>query len=221
MIIFRQKEYSATKIHNFKEFFEARNGVYFSNGPLNMMKAIEMLTFDDGKYIDHWINDMVGDWTIHHIRNKIPKFTPQTAFIGTDPNVDNIGEILGMTIQDKYEALFVDSDGFINYVIDRMLYESHRGDSDKEPKYERWFSKNPITSQKRSAMLKEYPYIFRYISLCLSGQLDPDVDLYDSSTKSKLFKMNVDYKREDPRLKRSETLINERLFKCFKNICYI
>lgn len=221
MIIFRQKEYTATKIHNFKEFFEARNGVYFSNAPLNLMKAIEMLTFDDGKYIDHWINEMIGNWTIHHIRDKVSKFTPQMAFIGADPNTDCIGSVLGMTIQDDYESQYKDSNGFINHVINRMLFESHRGDSDKEPKYDRWFSKNPITLQKRLNMLKEYPYVFRYVALCLSGQLDPEIDLYDSSTKSRLFKMDVDYKREDPRLKKSETLINERIFKCFKNICWI
>ena len=211
MIIFREKIFNCS-IHNMTEFVHSRDEKYFENGPLNFIKAMEMWDFNDSMYVFHWISEMVIEKTILHIHKTFSSFTPQMAFIGVEDDSRERANILGENNNDEYEKSYDNPQGFCDGIMRRMLTEPHRGTN--EPKYEIWFRHHPIKNpQKRT---KEYDKALKYVALCMSGQLDPEVDGFEESTRD-IYTLSVNYsKRNSWSYDRQK--LTDRLMQCLKNI---
>ena len=178
MIIFKQKEFNDS-VKTRQDLYNNLEEKFFSQAALNILKAIEMMNLDDGEYVFHWIRDRVVKHTIKPIMTQLKdaKPVPQLCLLGADPNVDNIIDILGWnTYSEKYQNKYGEnSDDFIKFTIERVLTETKRGTDDegnkmKDPKYKRWFDDNGMIYNSSA-----YQTFFKYISLSLSGQIDPRI----------------------------------------------
>lgn len=211
MIIFREKLFNCS-IHNMTEFVHDRNEKYFENGPLNFIKAMEMWDLDNSKHVIHWLCEMVVKNTIVHIQETFPSFTPQMAFIGVEDDYRLRSKVLGANNNYKYVESYDNPQGFCESILERMLTEPHHGTN--EPKYETWFKFHPIKDPQKRA--KEYNKALKYVALCLSGQLDPEVDGFEESTR-KIFTLKVDYYRIND-WSYDYKSISDRVILCIKNI---
>lgn len=219
MIIFRQKEFGAP-INNIEDFLKGgSNGREFiTQGPLNIMKSIEMwsLLDEDGKsYVTHWIGDMVNKELLNKfVKKGIP---PQVMFCFFEEEPIEISDALGKNNFDKYilKRDFGYGEEFQKRVKSRLLTEIKRGeDPSNGAKYETFFKNNPITTTN-----KEYLIIFKYIALCLSGQLDPNQDNFSESTcYKKILTTNINYADSLPKSKLSHKFLTETIIKCIENI---
>ena len=211
MIIFREKLFNCP-IHSMTDFINDRDEKYFENVSLNFIKTLEMWDMDNSKYVFHWLCDMIIKKTILHVHRGYSEFTPQMAFIGVESNSRERAKILGINNNNIYEEYYEDSENFCKVILDRMLTEPHRGTN--EPKYDSWFKIHPILNKNKRA--KEYEKALKYVSLCMSGQLDPEVDGFEESTRL-IYTTKVDYHRINSWSYDYQCLA-DKLIKCIKNI---
>lgn len=175
MIIFRQKDFSK---------FDTLDKVFNTAIPricLEIMKCIEMYETED---VYHWIKDKIVK-TINEVI--VEDLTPQTLLcLGFDKlsNKDLVGAIGNSNVVTRFYSLYRSPEDFIKTVKYRLLTETKKG----EPKYKDWFDNNPIQYTDG-----EYVDFYKYISLCLSGQLDPDIDDFDWDIEKVLKRTKVDY----------------------------
>ena len=134
--------------------------------------------------------------------------SPQTAFSWLENDLINI---IGTKSADEFLNNFQNSEGFLNYLKDRLVTDVKNG----EIKYN--FKANEF---KYGNDVYKYLSIYKYIALCISGQLEPnnpgefDIMINDFSFR----KMKINYKIHKRRSK--ESLINI-LHRCIKDILYI
>lgn len=175
MIIFRQKDFSK---------FDTLDKVFNTAIPricLEIMKCIEMYETED---VSHWVKDKIVK-TINEVT--VEDLTPQTLLcLGFDKlsNKDLVGAISNSNITTRFYSLYKSPEDFIKTIKDRLLTETKKG----EPKYKDWFDNNPIQYSD-----EEYIDFYKYIALCLSGQLDPDIDAFDWNIEKILKRTKVDY----------------------------
>lgn len=219
MIIFRQKEFGSP-INKIEDFLMggSKGKELITQGPLNVMKSIEMwsLLDEDGKsYVPHWIGDMVNKEILNKfVRKKIP---PQVmfCFFEEDPNI--VSDVLGINNFNNYfiKKNFECGEDFVKKVKTRLLTEIKKGEDPSEgAKYESWFKDNPIITSN-----KDYRIRFKYIALCLSGQLNPDYDnISDGTCYRKVVTTDVNYNALLPKSKLTHKSLTEIIIKCIANI---
>lgn len=174
MVIFRQKDFS----------FSTLDSVFNIAIPricLEIMKCIEMYETED---VYHWVKDKIIK-TINEVT--IEGLTPQTLLcLGFDKlsNKDLVDTINNSNTTTKFFSLYRSPKEFIKSIKDRLLTET----KNRKPKYSSWFDNHPIQYTD-----EEYVDFYKYISLCLSGQLDPDIDDFDWDIEKVLKRTKVDY----------------------------
>lgn len=219
MIIFKQKEFGSP-INNIEDFLKggSKGREFITQGPLNVMKSIEMwsLLDEDGRsYVSHWIGDMVNKELLNKFVKK--RISPQLMFCFFEENPDVISNAIGSNNFDTYviKKGFGYGKNFVKNVKTRLLTEIKRGvDPSEGAKYESWFKDNPIITSD-----KDYAIRFKYIALCLSGQMDPNQDdISDSNCYRRILTTDVDYDTSLPKSKLSHKFLTETIVKCIENI---
>lgn len=215
MIIFRLKEksFGIASINNIEEFLgggDSKYGGIMTISPLNIMKSLEMwtLTNSHGKsYVPHWIEEMVFDEVLEKLIKKgIP---PQKAFAIFEPE-RTLRSVFGSNLAEEYIISdYPNPEDVYQLIETRLLTEVKKGTDSSDPKYKQWFKNNPI---KMST--EEYIQFFKYIALCLSGQLNPEVDtdLWSLSRKISTTKVNYDIIKYNAKKDIVKIIIN-----CIKN----
>lgn len=200
MVVFRQKEFSK---------FDTLDKIFQTAIPrvcLELMKCIEMYETRD---VFHWSIEKVISQTIEEIKIDV---TPQTLLCLGFENLNNknlINSIGNINTINKFHNLYGSPEDFVRYIKNKLLTETKNG----EAKYKSWFDEKPIQYSD-----EEYIDFYKYIALCLSGQLDPDVDDFDWNIEKVLKRTKVDYsivvpKEELPKiLAKSITNIVHRLY---------
>ena len=120
--------------------------------------------------------------------------SPQTAFIGVESDEKTFYKVLGTNVADKVKEIYPDPLNFVDYVIYILLNRTKSDDPSLPPKY---FDKRFKSTDPKSLYYtnKDYLIIFKYIALCLSGQLDPfSVSSYfDKNVYQKIVNTKVNY----------------------------
>ncbi len=198
-LVEEQKEFSVID-----KFISGGYGTDFILCSLDILKLIELYDKDGGIHIKHWL-DMSSKVLVVLSGSNI---SPQTAFVWLEDNPINI---IGTNSAKDFLNNFQNSEGFLNYLKNRLVTDVKNG----EIKYN--FKPSEF---KYGEDIYKYLSIYKYIALCISGQLEPnepgefDIMINDSSFKE----MKVNYKMHKRRSK--ESLINI-LHKCIKDILYI
>ena len=148
---------------------------------LEIMKILEMYEFDDGEYVPHWIGKIV---TAMKDITRGGYFTAQSAFSILDWN-KNGESVLGSNVIGEIKSKYRTLDNFIeSYIIKQLLTERSSG----EVKYSRAI--NSRSDIKYS--VKDFLYYYKYIALCITGQIDIDDDLYNDRLVNTA---KIDYKK--------------------------
>ena len=226
MIVFRQKEFGIATINSFEEFITGQDGKFITQGPLNIMKSIEMLYLEDGEFIEHWLGEMVWFETM----KKLVKFgsAPQIIFIGLEEDPNIIRDIIGANNAELFIERFRSPEDYISVVKNRLLTETKKGigfnSLSSMPKYNNWFKDNPITTTDG-----EYVIFLKYIALSISGQINPFVDnIRDNYVFDKVVNMKINFEKKNTKLlsgsvsksgKYPKNLISV-IIKCIENINY-
>lgn len=214
-IVFRQKEFGPSSFNSLKSLVEGGDNKYGSItlAPLNIMKSIEMwylLNPSGNSYVPHWIGDMVvKEIMLKLINSNIP---PQVVFAPFEIDELIVKDVFGENlVESSLISKFGIGENFYERVKDRLLNEPKRGEELKDPKYLMWFKENPIWREP-----EEYLTYFKYIALCLSGQMNPDVDDFnDSLCYRSILNTNVNYSRI---AYRSHKKITKIIIKCIERI---
>lgn len=195
MIIFRLKRklFGVATINNLEEFLgggDSKHGGIMTISPLNIMKSLEMwtLTNPHGKsYVPHWIEEMVFDEVLEKLIKK--GIAPQKAFAIFEDE-KTLRSVFGSNLAEEYILNNYPTAVDVYQKIEkRLLTEVKKGTDSTDPKYKQWFDKNPIQLTS-----EDYIQFFKYISLCLSGQLNPqvDTDFWGLSRKIQTTKVNYE-----------------------------
>ena len=187
----KQKLFGLASINNLEEFLSGGDSKYgiMTIVPLNIMKSVEMwsLLRPDGRsYIPHWIEDWVYSEVMEKLIKK--KYSPQVSLAIFEEET-KLRDIFGSNNADNYIlSEFNSPNDLIEFVRRRLYTETKKGADIKDPKYKSWFIKNP--SQISTL---EYKKLFKYIALCLSGQLNPEIDSDFSRLTKRINSMSVNY----------------------------
>ena len=212
MIIFRLKNFSVNNFKNTGSYvFDDKT---FIQAPLNIMKAVEMFELDEGEHVTHWLGQMAVDL----VMMQFPKIylTYQAVVSACVESSDSIlSRALGTNEVRYIRENYGSPDDFIYYVMYKMLNMTKQDKPDLQPKYfAKWFrSKDPNCLK---FTVDDYKVFYKYIGLCLSGQLDPfvtDRDYYGSY--SKIQKTPINYNLKNIKTSKSLTDI---LIRCVQNI---
>ena len=198
MIIFRQKEFS------FSTLDEVFNTV-IPRVCLELMKCIEMYEFGS---THHWVVDKIVNQTIEKVELDL---TPQILLSLGFENFNNrdLRDAVGnVNILSRVCGIYKSPIGFIQSIKTRLLTEKEKG----MKKYKSWFDNNPIQYSD-----EEYIDFYKYIALCLSGQLNPDVDDFDWNIEKVLKRTKVDYSLD---AKFSDKEKQRLIAKCVTNIVH-
>ena len=176
MIIFRQKEFSFKTIDDVFRIGSRR-------ACLEIMKCIEM--FEVGA-LNHWIKDKIYGQSIKDAT--LFRISPAILLSPAIEDRDNgqLGRLFNnINYYNLFKEDFCSAEDYIEYIKVEVLTETKNG----EYKYRKHFE---IHGFKYT--VEEYLDIYKYIALCLSGQLDPRVDEFDWSIEQKIRPMRVNYR---------------------------
>lgn len=201
MIIFRQKEFSFYTI-------DSVFNVAVPRVCLEIMKCIEMYEIGN---THHWIVDKAVNKTMKEV--KVEGTTPQLLLslgfeVLNSENENLVKAVKNFNTITKYQSLYKSPIDFIQSIKKKMLTETDDG----EAKYKSWFDNNPIQYSD-----EEYIDFYKYIALCLSGQLNPDVDDFDWNIEKVLKRTKVDYSLDT---KFSDKEKQRLIAKCVTNIVH-
>ena len=202
-----QREFAATSITDLLR----GDAFQYYQPSLNVMKLIEMYFLTDsisGKnYHAHWL-----DMTVSSISNHNKFIYPQQFFVWIEDK-NTIEKVLGKNNANiLFEKFANDPNEFLSMIQYHMLNDTNSIDN-STAKYKDWFSKNPIQYSN-----KEYLLFYKYIALCLSGQLNPDMDdINNSSCQSKIRATKINY---NTNRYSNKNLIIDIIYKCIKRILW-
>ena len=138
--------------------------------------------------------------------------SPLTFFVWLESDQKILYKILGTNEFNEFSKDFNNSVDYINFIKNHLLLDT----KNSEPKYKNWFKKYPF-----ERTLEEYLYYFKYIALCVSGQLTPEIDnLYESSTQRKVYNTKINYERNLYPNKTLLVKLRDIIYKCIKNIVF-
>ena len=135
---------------------------------LNLLKCFELYNLNNGKHVNHWVNKAVNS-----ILSLSKKFRlPQDMFSILDTNSP-------LSDTERYK-LFEEAGGekekdiLVGCIIKDFLNIGSSKESGQEAKYGHLYTnKNKVDTLIKNTTGK-YSVYFRYIALCLSGQLAPE-----------------------------------------------
>lgn len=213
------------KIQRFKvlreNFLEERD---FSNSPkenlltfseevlLNIMKVIEMYhDFNDGQYTKHWIKKIANNLIL--IQRE--RLTACSFYLLIDLNTPNsfLGQNIVNDLKDKYGRTEVDV--IKNYISEYFLSVGSNLESGQEAKYSHLYTGTRLKEFKER-LKNEYPLYYKYIALCLSGQIEPSESVWENYDFIIDSKINYNSVIKFSSVKEIEENI---LFPCFYSIC--
>lgn len=171
---------------------------------LEIMKTIEMYDiFADGRNLRHWIDKTVT--AIIKVKN-MKVFKGQTVFSPIDWSKAG-EEVLGWNILSEISEKYRTPENMIEqFVIHQLLTERNSGDI----KY------GTVISGRGDIYYtpKQYLQYYKYIGLCVSGQLDPYIQDFKSSGKF-INTTEIDYSRK---MEYNEEQLKRVISKCIVNI---
>lgn len=205
-----QKEFT---IKSMSDLIYNGNNKYFHyyQPCLNIMKLIEMFyAYLEKGYNDdreHWL-----DMVMKSFEETCGYISPLTFFVWLESDQKILYKILGTNEFNEFSKDFNNSVDYINFIKNHLLLDT----KNSEPKYKNWFKKYPF-----ERTLEEYLYYFKYIALCVSGQLTPEIDnLYESSTQRKVYNTKINYERNLYPNKTLLVKLRDIIYKCIKNIVF-
>ena len=194
MVEFREKDFARVdKLSDLSSFD------IITRGPLEIMKAIEMMEYD-GLDIFHWVGEKFVSTAFQTFTDKLNKTIQLSLSLAIEDDYTVLNRYLGTNQINNFIREFKDWNGFIEQIKNKMLTETKNG----EAKYANWFNNNPVKYKN-----KDYRDIYKFIALALSGQIDFDTysDYWNNYTKIKHYK--VDYNVMNPLfMNRSERKVN-------------
>ena len=152
MIILFQKDFAETRNDEIKKLISSCH-----TGTKELIKAIELYWYDQND-VDHWIEKATG--SIMSVTNNKIYVCPKEYFICCFRD-DEISKMIGSNFFNQLRKSFPSPESFIQSVKMEIITE-------KGGKYQ-WL-KN-LNDFSFSDM--DYVNIFRYISLCISGDINP------------------------------------------------
>lgn len=176
MIVFRLKEFSYKTIDDVFRLGSRRICI-------EIMKCVEM--FEVGS-LTHWLKDKVYGQSIKESYSSF-QISPVTLL---SPAIEDRkqGQLNRLYNNRNYYKDFINDFStpldYINYIKTEVLTETRSG----EPKYRKYFDTHEF-----KYTLNEYMDIYKYIALCLSGQLNPLVDDFDWNIEKRIRPMKVNY----------------------------
>ncbi len=187
MIEFRQKDFS--KYTNGKRDEILINDTKYLRVPLELIKCLELGPSESLHNFRHWLKDKVVTENLNAAAEK--NITPQSLLVGCDSYVDNFSNLnsyFGVNACTSFFSKFKTPEDFIQAVINKLMTESRQGRG--EPKYDSWFKTHSLR------FVDIYVPLFRYLSLCLSGQI-PEADYSEFWNKGpRYLKTKVEYDLE-------------------------
>ncbi len=171
---------------------------------LNIMKLIEMYYMHLETKIDdrdHWLQ-----MSIKNIINAYKvNINPLIFFVWVENDSKVLNKVYGTLIYNEFVERFKNSQGFINNLREHVLYDERTGIK----KYKWWFDKYGFIFTD-----KDYLSIYKYIALCISGQLNPNIDTFNDSV-SLINKTKINYSKN---IITNESLLSDIIIKCIKSI---
>lgn len=176
MIIFREKLFT----------YKTLDDVFYIGSKracLEIMKCLEM--FQSGA-LGHWIVDKIEKLPIKEA-NKSFNISPVSLL---SPAIENRrgGQLLNIfrnsNLLNKFSEDFPNPESYVSFIKTELLTETRNG----EPKYKNHFDRFGFKYS-----IEEYCDFYKYIALCLSGQLDPRVDEFDWNIEKVIRPMKVNY----------------------------
>lgn len=153
---------------------------------LEIMKIIEMYSHPVlYENTTHWIDKIVEAMSKLISRGV---FTPQSVFSVID--WEGGESVVGINSMTKIKSGYSSPESFIeDYVVKQLLTESRGG----VVKYSSAISSRADISWD----MKDYITIYRYIALCITGQVNPDVvdNIYTKQNREKIMKTEIDYEK--------------------------
>lgn len=194
MIIFRAKEFS---IRDRQEGIR-RLSTYCDRVCIEIIKLIELYNNCNGNDIKHWMTEITNTFIKNVLDSEkviSPSWSkPQLSFIKAVESESTISKVLGNDFLKYCDSGF--GNIYIEYLWKEILEMSQRGERKYVDaiKYNGGFLISP----------EDYILLFKYISLCLSGQLNyNNIDLWsDINSISRLnvnYNINTNYKINDLR----------------------
>lgn len=154
---------------------------------MEIMKAIEFYKLGgEGAMIDHWVEVANGKIREPHSAQGTVKF--HMGFIGVWDKNDVIN-LLGQNTYDNLEKSYTNPKGFIEKVKNKLKKQTNQG----EEKYDDWLKSN----KKFLVSNEDYVTYFRFITLCLAGELDPD--FYEGGNEWRITSISGDKRDIDKR----------------------
>ena len=205
--ILREEQKEFSEINSIKDLMISSKDKYFLyyQPCLNIMKLIEMFYYTDSNgenYHKHWL-----DMVMNSIKNYSNFAIPQIYFGWIERDFSTS---FPKTVVEIFSKDFNNSLDFVKFLKYHLLNDK-KGDSIK---YNRWFKDNLILFSD-----EDYLYFYRYIALCVSKQLNPEIhNPYDSLVRRKVFNLKIDYSKD---MFPDKNLLKEIIYKCIKNILYV
>ena len=165
MIEFRQKDFA--RITKYSDILNDAELSYIV--PTEFINAIEMYDLEGGKYVNHWIIEKIVN-NLFSIGTKFGIYPQQFLAASFEDNLNSLEKVFGTNSVNKFRKRFQTPEIFIETIKRDILSSSKR--SIVEPKYDKIFrNRNP----KFIYTNEEYIKIFKFLALCLSGQV-PEAD---------------------------------------------
>lgn len=161
----------------FEKYFSLTPQEFLSSqsrlGILNMLKSIELFNLDNGIWVNHWVNNITNSANLLQKKG----YSAQCIFSILDLQSSFSKNPLSSVEKDKLakEAGSIgEFDILVGCIIKDFLNIGSSKESGQEAKYGHLYN----TKSKVDTLVKnttsKYSVCFRYIALCLSGQLVPE-----------------------------------------------
>lgn len=205
--IFKEEQKEFSKIDNKDDLIEFD---ILSRVPLEIMKTIEMWRFNRGSYVTHWCLEKIVDDTI---KPSLKIITPVTLLIGCEKDKTSIFAVLGVNRGKKILNQFSTPEDFIEAVKRKLLTEKKNNSYkiDSFAAYSKWFNQNGFKTTTEDLL-----FYYKYIALCLSGQLDPYIVDSPWDEYNEIFRLKVNYAQF---VSKDLKIIKSIIAKCMINIC--
>ena len=203
-----QKEFAITSIN---ELMNNGGGSEFDLPSLDLLKLIEMYKYDNGKHVEHWLG-LISDTALEISKANI---SPQILFCWIENDKNILSKVLGQNHAINFRDKYSNSYEFLFHLQDRLL-------NDEEQSSKKYY--NRFKGSRKNFIFEDdhdrYLNCFKYIALCISGQLVPNEpgDFDNMINDSRFRNMKINYKINKRYTK--ENLMNI-IDKCVKDILYI
>lgn len=200
----------------FEKYFSLTPQEFLSSqsrlGVLNMLKSVELFNLDNGKWVNHWINKVTSCASLLQKRG----YSAQCIFSILDLQSSFSKNPLGSAEKDKIEKEaggISESDILVGCIIKDFLNIGSSKESGQESRYGHLYTNKSKVDTLIKNTTGKYSVYFRYIALCLSGQLVPE-DWW--TERGDIPKTSVDYSL---RRNLSNEEIKSTISQCILTVC--